>query len=92
MKRRDFLIFLGGAATAGPVAAYAQQPALPLIGFLGSRSAETDAHLMTWFRGGLAESGHLEGKNVTIAPAATQPASTLWSRHWDRNGSNSCAS
>ena len=66
MKRRDFLIFLGGAATAGPVAAYAQQPALPLIGFLGSRSTETDAHLMSWFRGGLAESGYVEGKNVTI--------------------------
>jgi putative ABC transport system substrate-binding protein len=66
MKRREFLIFLGGAVTAGPVAAYAQQPALPLIGFLGSRSAETDAHLMTWFRRGLAESGYVEGKNLAI--------------------------
>src|SRR5690242_7275705 len=66
MKRREFLIFLGGAVTAGPVAAYAQQPALPVVGFLGSRSAETDAHLMTWFRRGLAESGYVEGKNLTI--------------------------
>jgi putative ABC transport system substrate-binding protein len=66
MKRREFLILLGGAVTAGPVAAYAQQPALPLIGFLGSRSAETDAHLMTWFRRGLAESGYVEGKNLII--------------------------
>src|SRR3954453_17578462 len=66
MTRREFLILLGGAATAGPVAAFAQQPALPVIGFLGSRSAETDAHLMAWFRRGLSESGYVEGKNLTI--------------------------
>jgi putative ABC transport system substrate-binding protein len=66
MKRREFLIFLGGAAAAGQLAAYAQQPGLPVIGFLGSRSAETDAHLMAWFRRGLGESGYIEGKNVAI--------------------------
>src|SRR5256885_8040427 len=66
MTRREFLILLGGAATAGPVAAFAQQPAMPVLGFLGSRSAETDAHLMAWFRRGLNESGYVEGKNVTI--------------------------
>jgi putative ABC transport system substrate-binding protein len=64
--RRELLAALGGTAVAWPLAARAQRPAMPVIGFLHSASADTFADRMRAFRQGLKETGHVEGGNVTI--------------------------
>jgi putative tryptophan/tyrosine transport system substrate-binding protein len=64
--RRKFLATLSGAV-AWPLAARAQQPAMPVIGFFDYRSAETTADRLRGFRQGLKDTGYLEGENVTIA-------------------------
>ena len=63
MNRREFIAALGGAAT-WPLAARAQQSALPVMGFLDSGSETANAHLVAALRQGLKETGHVEGQNL----------------------------
>jgi|SRR6516162_2748246 len=64
-RRREFIAMLGGAA-AWPLAARSQQPAMPVIGFLGSTSPGSLRDAVAAFHGGLTETGHIEGQNVAI--------------------------
>ena len=65
MKRRTFITLLGGA-TAWPLTARAQQPALPAIGYLNFGSPESDAPRLTGVRRGLNQTGYVEGRNLVI--------------------------
>jgi ABC-type uncharacterized transport system substrate-binding protein len=66
LKRREFITLIGGTAAAWPLAARAQQAAIPVVGFMSSRAPEDSAHLLAAFRQGLVENGFIEGQNVAI--------------------------
>jgi hypothetical protein len=66
MRRRDFIKAIGASAAAWPLVASAQQPPMPVIGYLSLGSPETSAHTVAAFRKGLGETSYVEGHNVTI--------------------------
>ena len=74
--RREFITLLGGAA-AWPLAARAQQPAMPVIGLLDTHAAETTADRLRGFHRGLRESGYVEGESISIVYRAIRLAPTV---------------
>jgi putative ABC transport system substrate-binding protein len=70
--RREFITLFGGAAATWPLAARAQQAAMPLVGWLGSGTEQSERHLFNAFQDGLAEAGFIVGRNIAIEHRAAQ--------------------
>src|SRR6516164_7719538 len=66
LNRRELFVLSAGAAVAWPLAARAQQAAMPVVGFVNARSAESATRQAAAFRQGLAETGYVEGQNVAV--------------------------
>ena len=66
MRRREFITLLGGTAATWPLAAHAQQPAMPVVGFIREGSAQGGTRWVGGFQKGLSETGYVEGQNVTV--------------------------
>jgi hypothetical protein len=82
VRRRQFLSALGGATLAWPLAALAQQPALPVVGFIFGGSADVDSRWTAGFRKGLNETGHVEGQNVTTCRRTRSAISAGRRSYW----------
>jgi hypothetical protein len=83
MRRRDFIKVVAGSAMTLPLAARAQQAAMPVVGFLSSGSSESIAHLIPVFRQGLAETGYIEGatsQSNIVGPKVNTIGCRLWWR------------
>ncbi len=66
MRRRDFVTLLGGATAVWPIAAHAQQPAMPVVGFVSANTSDSTPQFTAAFRAGLAETDFIEGRNVIV--------------------------
>jgi putative ABC transport system substrate-binding protein len=74
MRRREFITLVGGTAAAWPLAARAQQPAMPVVGYLFRGSREPTANILAAFLKGLGETGFIEGRNVRYKWGACRQA------------------
>ena len=66
LRRREFITLFGGVTAAWPLAARAQQPAMPMIGYLGGETFDSSRDRIAAFHRGMADTGYVEGRNVTI--------------------------